>query len=243
MSYIYITEYDSPNFTLAKDCIKVWGVPRTIQKIAIHWWDDPANNPSFEGVVKLLCNPARQASAHFVATGTGRRVACLVNLDDASWATGPANPYTLSIECDPRCRDEDYDVVAEVIAQIRQVYGDLPLIAHRDVMPTRCPGNYDLGRLDREARNKIALPEWDWGHVENPKPVVQKDYEQEVKEPIPEPAPVEEKPIDETKSEQQKNGDLVHAETEILKELPVKKSLLEVIFGYIVELIKKVLKR
>lgn len=251
MSYNYLTQYNSPSFTPSNQVINVWGKPRTIEAIAIHWWDDPANNPSFEGVVNLLCNPARQASAHFVATGTGRRVACLVNLDDASWATGSANPYTISIECDPRCRDEDYDVVAEVIAQIRQVYGDLPLIPHRDVMPTRCPGNYDLGRLDREAKVKIALPAWDWGHVENPKPEqnepirseVQDEYEQNAQEPIPEPLPVEEKPIDETKSEQQKNGDLVHAETEILKELPAKKSLLEVIFGFIVELIKKVLKR
>ena len=167
MSYKYETQHNSPNFTSAADAPKVWGRPRTISAIAIHWWGDPNTNPSYAGVIATLVNPNRGASAHFVATGTNRSVAQLVNLEDASWATNYANPYTISIECDPRCRDEDYDVVAELIAQLRQVYGDLPLVPHRQFVATACPGNYDLNRLDSEARNKLALPEWDWGHVEN----------------------------------------------------------------------------
>lgn len=167
MSYKYETQHNSPNFTSAADAPKVWGKPRTISAIAIHWWGDPNTNPSYTGVIATLVNPNRGASAHFVATGTNRSVAQLVNLSDASWATNSANPYTISIECDPRCRNEDYDVVAELIAQIRQVYGDLPLVPHRQFVATACPGNYDLNRLDSEARNKVALPEWNWGHVEN----------------------------------------------------------------------------
>lgn len=165
MSYKYETQYNSPNYTPASQAVATWGRSRTIEKIAIHWWGDPNTGPSYEGVINTLCNPSRGASAHFVATGTGRRVACLVNLEDASWATNSANPYTISIECDPRCRNEDYDVVAELIAQIRQVYGDLPLVPHKQFVATACPGNYDLGRLDREARNKVARPEDDWGTV------------------------------------------------------------------------------
>lgn len=161
MAYQFLAQYDSPSYTPQNECINTWGVPRKLyapegSKIAIHWWGDPNTNPSIEGVISTLCNPNRQASAHFVATGTGRRVACLVNMPDASWATNSANPYTFSIECDPRCRDEDYDVVAEVIAELRSDYGDLPLVPHRNYISTACPGNYDLGRLDREARNKIA---------------------------------------------------------------------------------------
>lgn len=161
MAYQFLTQYDSPNFTPQGDCVSVWGVTRKLNasegaKIAIHWWGDPNTNPSMEGVISTLCNPNRGASAHFIATGTGRRVACLVNMPDASWATNSANPFTFSIECDPRCRDEDYDVVAEVIADLRSDYGDLPLVPHRQYSQTACPGNYDLGRLDALARKKVS---------------------------------------------------------------------------------------
>jgi len=161
MAYQFLAQYNSPNYTPQNECVSVWGVSRKLTaaqgaKIAIHWWGDPATNPSLEGVISTLTNPNRGASSHFVATGTGRRVACLVNMPDASWATNSANPFTFSIECDPRCRDEDYDVIAEVIAELRSDYGDLPLVPHKQFSATACPGNYDLGRLDREARNKIA---------------------------------------------------------------------------------------
>ena len=167
MSYNWLTQYNSPNYTPANRVQATWGRPRTIEAIAIHWWGDPNQNPSFEGAVNYLCRANGSSSAHLVASGTGRKVACIVNFQDASWATNSANPYTISIECDPRCRDEDYDVIAELIAQLRQVYGNLPLVPHKQFVATACPGNYDLGRLDRESRNKVAKAEWDWGHVEN----------------------------------------------------------------------------
>lgn len=160
MSYKYETQYNSPNFTPAAKAMAAWGKPRTIEKIAIHWWGDPATNPSYKGVINTLINPARGASAHYVATGTNRSVACLVSPKDASWATNSANPYTISIECDPRCREEDYDVVAELIAQIRDAYGDLPLVPHNQFSNTRCPGNYNLSELDRRARLKDGSGEW-----------------------------------------------------------------------------------
>lgn len=179
MAYQFITQYDSPNFTPQAQVSSVWiGQTRKLYasegaKIAIHWWGDPNTNPSFEGVISTLCNPNRGASSHFIATGTGRRVACLVNMPDASWATNSANPFTFSIECDPRCRDEDYDVVAEVIAELRKEYGDLPLVPHRDYNATACPGNYDLNRLNAEARKKIAGSEF--GTSSNPAPVIPVD--------------------------------------------------------------------
>lgn len=154
--YTYLTQYNSPNFTPNAKVKATYGRPRTIEAIAIHWWGDPNTNPTFEGVINTLCNPARQASAHFVATGTGRRVACLVNLPDASWATNNANPYTISIECDPRCRAEDYDVVGELIAELRREYGNLPLVPHKQFKATACPGNYDLNRLSDIANSKVA---------------------------------------------------------------------------------------
>ena len=165
MAFKYETQYNSPNYTPESQVYATWGRGRTVEAISIHWWGDPNQGPTYEGVIATLCNPNRGASAHFVATGTGRRVACLVDLNNASWATNSANPYTISIECDPRARDEDYDVVAELIAQIRQVYGNLPLVPHRQFAQTACPGNYDLSRLNAIAATKIARPEDDWGVV------------------------------------------------------------------------------
>lgn len=167
MSFKWETQYNSPNYTPASRAQATWGRPRTIEAIAIHWWGDPNTGPTYEGVIATLVNPSRGASAHIVATGTGRRVACLVNLSDASWATNSANPYTISIECDPRCRDEDYDVVAEVIAQIRSIYGNLPLVPHKQFVATACPGNYSLDRLNKLAATKSVSKNDAWGKVTN----------------------------------------------------------------------------
>lgn len=177
MSYKLDTSKDSPNFTPGASSPATFGRARTIEAIAIHWWGDPNNNPTYDGIVNFLCNPNAGVSAHFVASGTNRSVAQIVNFSDVSWATNSANPYTISIECDPRCRDEDYDVIAEVIAQIRDAYGPLPLVAHRQFVATACPGNYDLGRLDAIANTKDGSG--DWGTVTN------KNVQ-----PTPPPAPV-----------------------------------------------------
>lgn len=130
------------------------GRSQTIKAIAIHWWGDPTAGLTLNGVVNTFMKPERQASAHYVASGTNREVVQMVKESDTSWATNSANPYTISIECDPRCRTQDYSVVAELIADIRKRHGDLPLVPHSQFSPTQCPGNYDLGRLDRLAREK-----------------------------------------------------------------------------------------
>jgi len=160
MSFKYETQHNSPNYTPANRAQATWGQPRVVKAIAIHWWGDPNTGPTYEGVIATLVNPNRGASAHYVATGTGRRVACLVAPQDASWATNSANPWTISIECDPRCREEDYDVVAELIANIRSAYGDIPLVPHKQFVATACPGNYNLGELDRRARLKDGSGDW-----------------------------------------------------------------------------------
>ena len=173
MSYNYLTQYNSPNYTPENQARATWGRPRTIEIVAQHWWGDPNTNPTFEGVIATLCNPARQASAHFVATGTGRRVACLVDLNNASWATNSANPYSISIEGDPRCRPEDYDVIAELIAELRVAYGiQLPIKPHREFVATACPGNYDLNRLNALAleKQKYADINKDYGQITIPAP-------------------------------------------------------------------------
>jgi N-acetylmuramoyl-L-alanine amidase len=170
MSYNYLTQFNSPNFTAAAQTASVWGVNRDLRNIAIHHWGDPNTNPTFEGVIAHLDDPNSGVSAHYVATGTGRRVACLVSPEDNSWSTMSDNPYCISIECDPRCRDEDYDVVAELVADIRSAYGNLPLVPHRQFVATDCPGNWDLGRIDAIAAGKVSQA--DWGAVTDLHPPV-----------------------------------------------------------------------
>lgn len=229
MSYKFITQYNSPNFTKGNNGRKM---------IVCHHWDDPAKNPSFEGTISTLCNPSRGASAHFVATGTGRRVACLVDLENTAWHAGTNNPATnpnpisIGIEADPRCRDEDYDVVAELIANIRSAYGDLPLRGHKEFVPTQCPGNWDLARLDALARTKDGSG--DWGVVTDIKPVTPPVVEPEpIVEPTPEPEPVLEplgKPDD--------LNDADSWEMQFPTGLPKKSTLFELILKLIESILK-----
>lgn len=153
MAYNEINNIDSPNFTAGRG-------GKSIDRIVIHWWDDPARNPTAEGAVATLVNPARQVSAHYVVTGTGRRVWCLVAVPNTAWHAGnfDINQRSIGLECDPRCRAEDYDVIAEVVADIWRAYGKLPLTPHRQYTSTQCPGNYDLARIQREAEAKLAPP-------------------------------------------------------------------------------------
>lgn len=176
MSYQYLTQWDSPNYTPANQTRSTWGVDRQIREICIHWFNAPEAGATFEGVVGGFLKPGG-LSAHFVATGKGRRVACLVSPLDNSWATGPGNPYTISIECDPSQTPEDYDTIAELIADIRDAYGkDLPLVPHHKYVNTRCCGTYDLNRLDREARNKFSAAQWgQGGNITPPAPSVSRE--------------------------------------------------------------------
>lgn len=150
MAYKDITNRNSPNFTVGRAGKKITG-------ITIHWWGDPASNPSTAGVVNWLCNKASQVSAHYVASGTNREVYCLVNLKDTAWHAGnlTGNQTTIGIELDPRCRAEDYDVAAELIADIWKVYGKLPLYPHKQWKATACPGNYNLAHLAALAEQKL----------------------------------------------------------------------------------------
>lgn len=145
----------SPNYTGNASVRAAFGYPRSIDTITIHWWGDPNTNPTYEGVVAWLCNPRAQASAHDVITGSGNRVAVIVNYQDAAWHAGNAkgNATSLGFECDPRCRNEDYEAVAQDVAETWRYYGrEIPLVPHNSWKATQCPGNYDLNRIANRAR-------------------------------------------------------------------------------------------
>jgi len=198
MAYNYITNRDSPNYTPNASVGAVFGYPRQIEGITIHWWGDPAQNPSFEGIVNYLCRAGGNSSAHFVATGTNRQVACIVSPADAAWHAGSSwgNARTIGIEVDPRGRAEDFDVVAELIADLRSAYGDVPLYWHSYFTPTQCPGVYRdaIERLDALSYTKYShATEWGkGGNKTSPAPAP-------APTPTPVPTPVTPPAIVETK--------------------------------------------
>lgn len=160
---------------------------RVIEGITIHHWGDPKQNPTYENVVNYLLANASNTSAHFVATGTGRRVACIVAPGDVAHHSGNAwgNARTIGIELDPRARPEDYDVAAELVADIRSAYGDVPIYWHSYFTATACPGAWNPYKLDELSYTKFSHAT-DWGKGGNkvqptppPPPVI---------EPAPTPA-------------------------------------------------------
>ena len=195
MSYKYETQFNSPNYTPASQAKAVFGHTRTIEGFTLHWWGDPNQNPSYEGVRSYLCRPNGNSSAHIVATGTGRRVSCIVNYSDVAWHSGNAwgNAKTIGIELDPRNRPEDRDVFAEVLADLRSAFGDKPLYWHSYFQATQCPGAYRnlVEELDRLSYTKYSHPtEWGKGGTKPeflPKPP---KVEPKPPEPIPEPPAV-----------------------------------------------------
>ena len=184
MGYEYITKHDAACYTP--------GRPYGINAITIHWWDDPAvRRPSFDTVINLFVSGSRQTSAHYVAEAG--RVACLVAPGDRAWACGDGinvgsggNDKSISIECNWRQSDGDYDTIAQLIADLRKTYGDLPLKPHRTWTSTDCPGTYDLARLDRLARQKAGekLPTATPAPAPAPKPAGKLSIDQVAREVI-----------------------------------------------------------
>lgn len=176
----------SPNYTPASQTKAFYGRPRTIEAGAGHWWDAPERFPSFDGVVATLMNPARQASAQAVV-GDGV-VQELVRDGDTSWATGSANPFTVSIETDPQIiyrwwaggdkakASRIFETLCEYIADKR--WHGLEWFPHKNWMTTGC-NPIDWNDVERRAREiyqqkygqPAPQPEWKrnfkaWASVE-----------------------------------------------------------------------------
>ena len=143
-AYTYITKYTSPNQNARN---------RKIAGITCHWWGTPTGqNP--EGIVSWLCDKRAGTSAHYVVSEN--TVWCIVDPDRRAWHAGnsKANHDQIGIELDPNMsrRAATERTAAALIADLRAVYGNLPLSPHKRWTSTACPGNWDLGRLDRLAR-------------------------------------------------------------------------------------------
>lgn len=129
--------------------------------IAIHWYGDPNTAGDVHATARYLAG-VNHASVNFVAgyAGGEGHVYCLVNPTQIAYGQGDGgngygNKHGISIECDPRMRAEDLEVVAHVIARIHRDFGlNFPLRPHSDFTATACPGTYKakLGWLFDRAR-------------------------------------------------------------------------------------------
>lgn len=135
-------------FTRGADCPAVFGFVRPALPVSdvVHWWDDPAKGPTFDGTRSWFKGqPVSGVSAHYV--GEAGRVAHMVDESNASHANGhgAANAQTVTHEWNPRCSPEDLEALAEHLATIwvrrgRTTPGIVEM--HRDYLATECPGRY-----------------------------------------------------------------------------------------------------
>lgn len=185
--YTYITNSDSPNYTPAASARAAYGMDRVIEGVVIHHWGDPNQNPQFDNVVNYLCRQNGNTSAHYVCEAG--RVSCIVAPYDIAWHAGTAwgNARTIGIELNPRASDADYDTAAELVADIRSAYGDVPIYWHSYFVATACPGRWSAERLDALSYTKFSHDtEWGQGGT-----IAQAPVSPPVVTPLPEPTPAQ----------------------------------------------------
>lgn len=141
-NFEYITKHDSPNYDKGRGGNKV-------KEIVIHHWGEEGQ--SFNGVVNWLCNPKAGTSAHYVVMSG--KVACIVDPENTAWHAGDYNhnQKSIGIECRPEATEGDYETAAELIADLWDTYGKLPLLRHKDIVATACPGKWDIKKLKKMA--------------------------------------------------------------------------------------------
>lgn len=125
------------------------GGPLKAKGWAIHWWGDPANRPTFDGIRRVLQERSalEQASVNFMAEAG--KVACLVDPFTVAWGQGDGaygwgNNNLVSVECNPRCTAEDRETVAELIAD-QHIENGIPIVLypHKNFTSTACPGVWE----------------------------------------------------------------------------------------------------
>ena len=151
MTYALQEQYSSKNQVPGANADSVWHRgARRVSSITIHHWG--LKGQQFDTVRDFLCTNNSPTSAHYVVQDG--LVACIVSPDDCAFHAGNAegNSHSIGIECRPEATDGDYATVAELIRDLRAIYGDIPLRPHNYWYATACPGDYDLARLDSLAR-------------------------------------------------------------------------------------------
>lgn len=124
------------------------------KKIIIHHWG--VDGQKLDTVVGWLCNPRAQVSAHYVVEAG--KVVKLMSDTDCAWHAGSEtqNKTSIGIECRPECTKADRETLIELVAYLYGKHGILPIVGHRDVAATACPGRWYryLSTIKREATAK-----------------------------------------------------------------------------------------
>lgn len=160
MTYAYETKYDAKSFTAGRQ-------GNSIIEIVMHHWG--IDGQSHSGVVRFFTGAA--TSAHYVASAG--KVSCLVNVADTAYHAGNwnVNLRSIGIECRPEMSAGDFETVAELIADIRKVYGNIPLRIHKQYSNTACPGRWEAQIAKLSARaNEIRSGSNPTTTPVNPKP-------------------------------------------------------------------------
>lgn len=107
--------------------------------ITIHHWGDDGQD--HQTVVNWLCREDGDTSAHYVVSAG--RVTQIVHDYDRAWHAGRAgNPRSIGIECRPEMTQGDVQTLVGLISAIKEEWGDLDIVGHKDWMSTACPGRY-----------------------------------------------------------------------------------------------------
>ena len=150
MKYEDITHWDAGSFTAANRTID------DIDTIVIHHWGNDGQR--FEDVCNFFAG-GPGTSAHFVVEAG--RCAQLVDIKDIAWHAGnwAANQRSIGIECRPEMSNEDFETVAQVIADLETYYGrSFYIHGHKGFFNTACPGRW-YDQLDRLIDRVNAIKE------------------------------------------------------------------------------------
>lgn len=147
MKYIDIADYNAVSFTpdervtivkSGEEAVEV--LDESVDTIVIHHWG--VDGQRFEDVCNFL-QSSPNSSAHFVAEAG--RCAQLVDIKNVAWHSGnwDANMRSIGIECRPEMSPEDFETVAQVIADLETYYGrSFYINGHLDYFNTECPGRW-----------------------------------------------------------------------------------------------------
>lgn len=125
--------------------------PAKPKEIVLHHWG--AEGQKIKNVVNWLCNRNSGVSAHYVVKGgTVYQLA-----DPAKWVTWHAgnwahNLKSIGIEARPEKSKSDQETVAELVADLWEKFGVLPIIEHRWIVATSCPAKWSAKTVEKQAR-------------------------------------------------------------------------------------------
>ena len=134
MAYTQINDYTAHSYTTGRD-------GADIKYIVIHHWGNTGGSAK-NIVTNWFCRNAPTSAHYVVEDGT---VYYIVSESDTAWHTGKwwYNTHSIGLECRTECTEGDIRTTAELVADIWKRLGrKVPVIGHKDIVSTACPGSY-----------------------------------------------------------------------------------------------------